>query len=88
MSRHLKPAAAVAVAVAVLAVGSALYAADDAQNDSGVMMGGGMMQRGHGMMGMMGDMSRMMDHCVPMMGGVNGRRPNEQWRKPAPEDRS
>jgi hypothetical protein len=85
MGRHLKLAVTVSAAVAVLAAGSALYAADP-QNESESMMGGGMMQHGHGMIGMMGEMSRMMGHCSAMMGGGNGRRPNDQWRKPAPED--
>jgi hypothetical protein len=34
------------------------------------------------MMGMMGQMSRMMDHCNQMMGGSS--RPNEQWKREAP----
>ncbi len=34
-----------------------------------------------GMMGMMKQMSDMMDHCNSMM---TDRRPNDQWRKNAP----
>jgi len=76
--------------LAVVAAGSALYAADS-QDDSGSMMGGGMMGQLHGsddggMMGMMGRMSRMMGHCSAMMQG--GQRPNDQWRKGTPENKS
>ena len=49
------------------------------------MMGHGMMgdknTNDRGMMGMMKQMSEMMDHCNGMMGD---RRPNEQWRKTSP----
>jgi hypothetical protein len=38
-----------------------------------------------GMMGMMRQMSQMMDHCNKMMGDSDGGRPNENWRKDAPE---
>ena len=52
---------------------------------SGSMMGHGMMgdknTNDRGMMGMMKQMSEMMDHCNGMMGD---RRPNEQWRKTSP----
>jgi hypothetical protein len=50
------------------------------------MMGHGMMgdkntsDKG-GMMGMMKQMSEMMDHCNSMM---SGRRPNDQWRRTTP----
>ena len=53
---------------------------------SGSMMGHGMMggkntnDKG-GMMGMMKQMSEMMDHCNSMM---SDRRPNDQWRRAAP----
>jgi len=53
---------------------------------SGSMMGHGMMggkntnDKG-GMMGMMKQMSEMMDHCNSMM---SDRRPNDQWRRTAP----
>ena len=49
---------------------------------------GGMM----GMMNMMQQMGRMMDHCGQMMSGnaPGGGRPNDQWRKemPAPPERN
>ena len=52
---------------------------------SNSMMGHGMMgdknTNDRGMMGMMKQMSEMMDHCNGMMGD---RRPNEQWRKTSP----
>ena len=53
---------------------------------SGSMMGHGMTgdkntsDKG-GMMGMMKQMSEMMDHCNGMM---SDRRPNDQWRRNAP----
>jgi hypothetical protein len=89
MSGIRKLAATIAVMVAILAAGSVLHAADS-QNDPSSMMRGGMMDRGNGMMGMMGimeHMSRMMSHCSAMMGGGSGHRPNEQWRKPSPGDK-
>lgn len=71
-----------AFAAAVLAV-STLYA-ETAQDKRGPMMGdGNMMGRG----GMMGRMGQMMDHCSQMMGG-GSTRPNEQWKKPNPPDKS
>ena len=49
------------------------------------MMGHGMMgdknTNDRGMMGMMKQMSEMMDHCNSMM---SDRRPNDQWRRTAP----
>ena len=60
----------------------ALYA-DDNHRSSGSMMGRGMMgdSDGGGMMGMMKQMSQMMDHCNGMTGNS---RPNEQWRRNEP----
>jgi hypothetical protein len=80
MRRLLKPFAAISVALAVVAAGSVLYAANS-EDDS--MMGSGMMGNRHGidqggMMGMMSRMGRMMGHCSAMM--RDGQRPNEQWR--------
>jgi hypothetical protein len=91
MRRLLKPLAAISGVLAVVAAGSALYAADS-QNDPGSMMGSGMMGHHHGldqggMMGMMSRMGRMMGHCSAMMGGGHGHRPNDQWRKPPPENK-
>jgi hypothetical protein len=89
MSETRNLAAAIAVMVAILAAGSVLHAADP-QNDPGSMTRDGTMERGHGMMGMMGmkeRMSRMMGHCSAMMGGGSGHRPNEQWRNPSPGDK-
>jgi hypothetical protein len=56
------------------------------QQPSGSMMGHGMMgdkntKDNGGMMGMMKQMSEMMDHCNSMM---SDRRPNDQWRRNAP----
>jgi len=78
------------VMIAGLAARSALYA-DDAKEKPGSMMGNGMMgdghMSGHGMMGMMRGMGRMMDHCDSMMrGNDKGGRPNDQWRRPAPKN--
>ena len=71
-----------AFAAAVLTV-STLYA-DSGQDKGGPMMGHGNMM-GRGMMG--GRMNQMMDHCSQMMGG-GSTRPNEQWKKPTPPDKS
>ena len=61
-----------------------LYGQSDHQ-PSGSMMGHGMMgdknTNDRGMMGMMKQMSEMMDHCNGMM---SDRRPNDQWRRTAP----
>ena len=61
-----------------------LYGQSDHQ-PSGSMMGHGMMgdknTNDRGMMGMMKQMSEMMDHCNSMM---NDWRPNDQWRRTAP----
>src|SRR5262252_8143759 len=55
------------------------------QQPSGSMMGHEMMgdknTNDRGMMGMMKQMSEMMDHCNGMM---SDRRPNDQWRRNAP----
>ncbi len=83
MRKFMKPVALVSVMFAVVAAGSALYAADSQDHR---MMGKGMMND-DGMMGMMGRTSRMMDHCSAMMRGGHGHRPNDQWRKHAPEDK-
>ena len=74
----------------ILAVGSmaapSLYA-QGGQESSGSMMGHGMMgdkskKDEGGMMGMMKQMTKMMDHCSNMMSADN--KPNDQWRKNAP----
>ena len=82
MSSLPKLAAAISIAATIFAAGSVLYAADS-QNNPDSRMRDGMMGRGHGMMG---PMSRMMSHCSAMMSS-DGHRPNEQWRKPAPEEK-
>lgn len=69
---------AVTMAVA-LSMPSTLLAHDSSSQRDG---GGGSMM-GSGMMGMMGQGSRMMDHCSQMMQGASGR-PNEQWRDSSP----
>ena len=63
--------------VASLVAAPALFAQDS--RDHGMMGPGGMMKNG-GMMGMMGSMVRMMEHCSQMMGD-NSRQPNDQWQK-------
>lgn len=63
--------------VASLAAAPALLAQDG--RDHGMMGPDGMMKNG-GMMGMMGSMMRMMEHCSQTM-GADSRRPNDQWRK-------
>ncbi len=77
--------------LATVAAAPALYA-DDSQGSHGSMMGRGMMG-GNSMiggheMGMMKQMSRMMDHCNAMMQG--NERPNDQWRRnpPAGQDKN
>ena len=61
-----------------------LYGQSDHQ-PSGSMMGHGMMgdknTNDRGMMGMMKQMSEMMDHCNNIM---SNSRPNERWRKSSP----
>ncbi|XSC45689.1 hypothetical protein ACF1BQ_006345 [Bradyrhizobium sp. RDT10] len=76
-----------AILVAGIIAAPALYAQSD-RGSSGSMMGHGMMDDnnrndGGGMMKMMGQMSRMMDHCNNMM---SDSRPNDQWRKDAPSE--
>ena len=67
------------------AMAAPLLYAQGGQQPSGSMMAHGMMgdknTNDRGMMGMMKQMSEMMDHCNGMMGD---RRPNEQWRKTSP----
>ena len=68
------------------ATAAPLLYAQGSQQPSGSVMGHGMMgdkninDKG-GMMGMMKQMSEMMDHCNSMM---SERRPNDQWRRTAP----
>ena len=67
------------------AMAAPLLYAQGSQQPSGSMMGHGMMgdknTNDGGMMGMMKQMSEMMDHCNGMM---SDRRPNDQWRRTAP----
>ena len=67
------------------ATAAPLLYAQGSQQPSGSMMGHGMMgdknTNDRGMMGMMKQMSEMMDHCNSMM---SDRRPNDQWRRTAP----
>ena len=67
------------------AMAAPLLYAQGGQQPSGSMMGHGMMgdknTNDRGMMGMMKQMSEMMDHCNGMM---SDRRPNDQWRRTAP----
>jgi hypothetical protein len=71
--------------VAGVMAAPSLYA-QMSQGRSGSMMDHGMTgdkNTNHkgGMMGMMKQMSEMMDHCNSMM---SDRRPNDQWRRNAP----
>ena len=92
MRRNLKTLLSVTAAIGALATGPALYAHADtkSQEQSGGMMQGGQggMTGQGGMMNMMGQMSQMMENCNGMMQSMNqggSGKPNEQWRKNAPE---
>lgn len=78
MHRSAKYAVLLASAVMAGALAVTAIAADAPRGRSGPMMGQG---------GMMGRMGQMMDHCSQMMGG-GSTRPNEQWRRPSPPDKS
>jgi hypothetical protein len=82
MGKFMKSLAPASMAVATVVAGSTLYAADPRDPH---MMENGMMGHG-GMTGMMGHMSRMMDHCSAMMRDGDEHRPNGQWREHAPEN--
>ena len=79
------------VIIASAAVVSTINA-HEGQRSSEPMIDRGMMSR-DGMMGMMGPMMQMMDHCSQMMpgmmGGRDAQRPNDLWRKTpmTPEDK-
>jgi hypothetical protein len=78
MTTPIKAFAVASAVVASLAVAPALYA-HDAERSGDSMMGSGMMQQ----------MSGMMEGCGKMMQSSNpsgSERPNEQWRKDAPQD--
>lgn len=86
MRRSIKVLAVTSAVIAGLAAAPALYA-HDSKESGGSMMGPGMMGQ-DGMMDMMGQMSEMMEGCNKMMQSMNrgsSERPNEQWRKDAPE---
>jgi hypothetical protein len=92
MSKHLRALAVAGAIVAVVAVAPALYAQSYLSMSHGSMMGegrmGSMMSGMMNMMGMSGDMGRMMEHCGRMMQAMDdghADRPNEQWRSPQPE---
>lgn len=71
----------------ILFGGAALAASLDAKDKGspGSMMGRGTVGDGEsgGMMKMMQQMTRMVDHCNGMM---SDSRPNDQWRKKAPTE--
>ncbi len=79
------------ILVAGVMAAPSLYA-QGSQDQSGSMMGHGMMGDNNtrdeggmrGMMNMMKRMNEMMDHCNNMM---SNDRPNDQWRKNAPSDK-
>ncbi len=74
--------------IAGLAAAPSVYAEQEASGSSmGQGMGNGMMDGRDmmGMMKMMKQMGRMMDHCGGMMND-GGNRPNDQWRKKAPSE--
>ena len=83
MRRNLQTILSITGLIGVLAAGPALYAYADTQNQE---PSGGIMQGDQG--GMMGQMSEMMENCNDMMQSMNqggSGKPNEQWRKDAPE---
>ncbi len=88
MRKLTKTLALTFVFIAGLTAVSALYA-QDSKRSPGSTMKHGMMDDGKtdggGMMGMMMQMTKMMDHCNNMMGS-GGNRPNDQWRKDAPTE--
>ena len=88
MRKHVKALLVVSALGAGLAAAPAIYAHDSGESD-GSMMGGGMMGK-DGMMGMMEQMSSMMESCNEMMQAMKdsengGQRPNEQWRERSPQ---
>ena len=86
--RNWIKALAVTSAIATgLVAAPALYA-HESEGAGGQMMGTGMMGEG-GMMGMMQQMSEMMEGCGKMMlssSPGSSELPNEQWRKDVPQD--
>ncbi len=79
MHKQKRTLALALVLFGALAAAPAVYAGES-HGSHGSMMGRGMMG-GHGM-GMMNQMSRMMDQCGAMMRG--NERPNDQWRRNPP----
>jgi hypothetical protein len=95
VNKHLKTLAAGVAVAAGLAAAPALYARDNLAMRHDSMMGQGGMR---GMMGgVMSDMMNMMmamsggmgmrEHCNAMRHGIEGPRPNDQWRTPQPGQR-
>ena len=85
--RNWIKALAVTSAIATGLVAAPVLYAHESEGAGGQMMGTGMMGEG-GMMGMMQQMSEMMEGCGKMMQSANpgsSERPNEQWRKDAPQ---
>jgi hypothetical protein len=85
MRRQKRTPALALVLLGAAAAAPAVYAGES-HGSHGSMMGRGMMG-GSGMMGgrgigMMNQMSRMMDQCGAMMQG--NERPNDQWRRSPP----
>ena len=81
MTKPIKAFVLASAVVASMAVAPALYAHDSDRSAESMM--------GSGMMGMMQQMSGMMEGCSKMMQSPNpggSERPNEQWRKQTPQD--
>jgi hypothetical protein len=76
MCKHMTALVLASALVLAVLTAPVLYAKDAQAPFSGTI--------GRGMMGMMGRMDRMMDHCNAMMQSRGNGRPNEQWRKHAP----
>lgn len=85
MRKSIKALAVTSAVIAGLAAAPALYAHESKESGSSMMGQGGMMN----MMGIMGQMSEMMEGCSKMMQSMHqgdSERPNEQWRKDAPDN--
>jgi len=82
--KKLAQSAALAATLIVASAGATVLYADNSDTSGSMMGRGGMMGGARG--GMMGRMSQMMSHCGGMMsGGSDSGRPNEQWRRGAPD---
>jgi len=88
MRKHLTTLLVASTLALGLAAAPAIYA-HDSDGAGGSTMGRSMMGQGD-MMGMMGQMSSMMENCNQMMQAMMGdghepARPNDQWRDRSPQ---